>query len=33
MKKNKDIDEIYILILAYLTTIALSVAWAVYTNK
>ncbi len=33
MKKNKDIDEIYVLIVAYLTTIALSIAWCVYTTK
>jgi hypothetical protein len=30
MKKNKHIDEIYVLIIAYLTTIAISVAWCVY---
>jgi hypothetical protein len=33
MKKNKGIDEIYVLIVAYLTTIAISVAWSVYTTN
>jgi hypothetical protein len=33
MKKNKEIDEIYVLIVAYLLTIGLSVAWSVYTTK
>jgi hypothetical protein len=31
--KNKDIDEIYLLILAYLLTIGLTIAWSVFTNK
>jgi hypothetical protein len=33
MKKNKEIDEIYVLIIAYLTTIAISVAWSILTTK
>jgi hypothetical protein len=33
MKKNKDIDPIYPLIIAYLTTIAITLAWEVYTTK
>jgi hypothetical protein len=33
MKKNKEIDEIYVLIIAYLTTIGLSVAWSILTTK
>jgi hypothetical protein len=32
-RKNKGIDEIYVLIIAYLLTIGLSVAWCVYTTK
>ena len=31
--KNNNIDELYLLILAYLLTIGLSIAWEVYTNK
>ena len=33
MKKNKGIDEIYVLIVAYLLTIGLSIVWCVYTTK
>ena len=33
MKKNKDIDEIYVLIVAYLLTIGLTIAWGILTNK
>jgi hypothetical protein len=33
MKKNKGIDEIYVLIIAYLTTIGLSIAWSILTTK
>ena len=31
--KNKGIDEIYVLIVAYLLTIGLTIAWEVFTNK
>jgi hypothetical protein len=33
--KNIDsaIDPIYVIIIAYLLTIGLSIAWSVYTNK
>jgi hypothetical protein len=32
-RKNKDIDPIYPLIIAYLLTIAIVLAWEILTNK
>jgi hypothetical protein len=32
-RKNKGIDEIYVLIVAYLLTIGLTIVWGIYTTK
>jgi hypothetical protein len=31
--KNKEINEIAVLLLAYILTIGLSIAWSIYTTK
>jgi len=31
--KNKEIDEIWVLMIAYILTIGLSIAWCVLTTK
>jgi|LakMenEpi03Aug12_release.lakeMendotaPanAssembly.Ray.scaffolds.fasta_scaffold120205_2 hypothetical protein len=33
MKKNKEIDEIWVLMGAYILTIGLSIAWSILTTK